>query len=151
IDLAGARSVTLFGAASRAGDQAELTATRDGIMIVAAPGKPMDVSEHDTSTPIRVHIVRSRLSAIETSLPEPLADPTQDIRVASSTAKAYLVRAGEYIQIIDVAGRQCTDFQCFSARKLDKGIEHPLDVTTTRALVGQSYPLPGLFSKSFDQ
>ena len=61
------------------------------------------------------------------------------------------MRAGEYIQIIDVAGRQCTDFQCFAARKLDKGIEHPLDVTATRSLVGQSYPLPGLFSKAFDQ
>ena len=61
------------------------------------------------------------------------------------------MRAGEYIQIIDVAGRQCTDFQCFAARKLDKGMEHPLDVTTTRSLMGQSYPLPGLFSKAFDQ
>ena len=61
------------------------------------------------------------------------------------------MRAGEYIQIIDVAGRQCTDFQCFAARKLDKGIEHPLDVTTTRSLMGQSYPLPGLCSKAFDQ
>ena len=39
------------------------------------------------------------------------------------------MRAGEYIQIIDVAGRQCTDFQCFAARKLDKGRERPLDVT----------------------
>jgi aminomethyltransferase len=87
----------------------------------------------------------------ETQLPEPLADPLHDIRVRHSTAEAYFVRAGEYIQIIDVAGRQCTDFQCFSARKLDKGEEHPLDVTTTRSLVGQSYPLPGLFSKAFDQ
>jgi uncharacterized protein YcgI (DUF1989 family) len=23
-----------------------------------------------------------------------------------------------------VAGRQCTDFQCFAARSLDKGVEH---------------------------
>ncbi len=29
--------------------------------------------------------------------------------------------------------------------------EHPLDVTTTRSLTGQSYPLPGLASKGFDQ
>ena len=89
--------------------------------------------------------------ASETHLPEPLADPLQDIRVNRATAEAYVVRAGEYIQIIDVAGRQCTDFQCFAARKLDKGLEHPLDVTTTRSLMGKSYPLPGLFSKAFDQ
>src|SRR4030042_402896 len=85
------------------------------------------------------------------SAAKPPADPLQDIPVNKATAEAYVVRAGEFIQIIDVAGRQCTDFQCFSASKLDKGIEHPLDVTTTRSLAGQSYPLPGLFSRSFDQ
>jgi uncharacterized protein YcgI (DUF1989 family) len=76
----------------------------------------------------------------ETLLLEPLADPLQDIRVNHSTAEAYVVRCGEYIQVIDVAGRQCTDFQCFAARKLDRGVDHPLDVTTTRSLIGQSYP-----------
>ncbi len=152
IDLANARAITLFGGESRPGASAEFSASRDGLLLVAAPGAAMEASAQDTATPIRLHIKRSRiLKPSETPLPEPLADPEQDIRVNSSTAKAYFVRAGEYIQIIDVAGRQCTDFQCFSARKLDKGAERPLDVTTTRALVGQSYPLPGMFSKSFDQ
>ena len=101
---------------------------------------------------LRLHIQRARIRPPnETLLPEPLADPLHDIRVKHSTAEAYFVRAGEYIQIIDVAGRQCTDFQCFAARKLDKGVEHPLDVTTTRSLMGQSYPHPGLRSKGFDQ
>jgi aminomethyltransferase len=152
IDLAEARAVTLFGSESRAGDSGEFTVSRDSLLIVAAPGAPMEAGAQDTATPIRVHIQRSQIRrANEALLPEPLADPLQDIRVHKATAGAYVVRAGEYIQIIDVAGRQCTDFQCFSARKLDKGVEHPLDVTTTRSLVGQSYPLPGLFSKSFDQ
>jgi glycine cleavage system T protein (aminomethyltransferase) len=152
IDLAAARAVTLFGGESRPGDAGEFAVSRDGLLIVAAPGESMAVDSHDTATPIRVHIRRSRLCRPnETSLPEPLADPLQDIRVNKATAEAYVVRAGEYIEIIDVAGRQCTDFQCFAARKLDKGLEHPLDVTTTRSLTGQSYPLPGLFSKAFDQ
>jgi aminomethyltransferase len=152
IDLARARAVTLFGGDSRAGSAAEFTVSRDGLLLVAAPGAPMEAGAQETPTPIRVHIKRSRiLKPNETPLPEPLADPLQDIRVNRATAKAYVVRAGEYIQIIDVAGRQCTDFQCFSARKLDKGAERPLDVTTTRALVGQSYPLPGLLSKGFDR
>ena len=56
-------------------------------------------------------------------LPEPLADPLLDFRIKAATATAYLVKAGDYIQIIDVAGRQCTDFQCFSARKLDQGLD----------------------------
>ena len=152
VDLSRARAVTLFGGDSRPGDAAEFTVSRDGLLIVAAPGAPMDVGAQDTATPIRVHITRSRVHRPhETPLPEPLADPLQDIRVNKATAEAYVVRAGEYIQIIDVAGRQCTDFQCFAARSLDKGLERPLDVTTTRSLTGQSYPLPGLFSKAFDQ
>jgi aminomethyltransferase len=152
IELSDARAVTLFGGDSRAGSAAEFTVSRDGLLLVAAPGAAMEAGAQTTATPIRLHVKRSRiLKPSETPLPEPLADPLQDIRVDNSTANAYVVRAGEYIQIIDVAGRQCTDFQCFSARKLDKGSERPLDVTTTRALVGQSYPLPGLFSKAFDQ
>jgi len=152
IDFARARAVTLFGGESRPGESAEFTVSRDGLLIVAAPGAAMEAGAQNTATPIRLHVFRSRLRpASETHLPEPLADPLQDIRVNHSTAEAYVVRAGEYIQIIDVAGRQCTDFQCFAARKLDKGQEHPLDVTTTRSLVGQSYPLPGLASKAFDQ
>ena len=70
-------------------------------------------------------------------------------RIARATAQAYVVKSGEYIQVIDVAGRQCTDFQCFSARKLDKDIENALDATVTRTLTGRSYPAPGLPSKAF--
>jgi aminomethyltransferase len=152
IDLAGARAITLFGGESLSGASAEFAVSRDGVLLVAAPGAAMEAGAQDTATPIRLHIRRSRIiRGSETPLPEPLADPLQDIRVNNSTAEAYFVRAGEYIQIIDVAGRQCTDFQCFHARKLDKGVEHPLDVTTTRSLMGQSYPHPGLRSKGFDQ
>ena len=84
-------------------------------------------------------------------LPEPLADPLQDIRIRAATAAAYLVRAGEYIQVIDVSGRQCTDFQALSARKVDKGLDLALDSTVTRTLLGRSYPMPGLPSKAFDR
>jgi aminomethyltransferase len=152
IDFARARAVTLFGGDSRPGASAEFAVARDGLLIAAAPGAQMEAGAQDTATPIRLHIQRSRIARPnETPLPEPLAEPLHDIRVNQSTAEAYFVRAGEYIQIIDVAGRQCTDFQCFAARKLDKGVEHPLDVTTTRSLIGQSYPLPGLLSKAFDE
>ena len=42
IDLSNARSITLFGGESRPGDSGEFTASRDGLLIVAAPGAPMD-------------------------------------------------------------------------------------------------------------
>lgn len=151
IDLATAGAVRVFGEASAAGTQQSFTVTRDGNLIVAAPGGPMAVDGHDTATPLLVMLRRvNPKRKAGADLPEPLADPVLDLRVKSCTARSYFVKAGDFIQIIDVDGRQCTDFQCFSARKLDKGQEHPLDVTTTRTLAGASYPMPGLFSKYFD-
>ena len=152
IDLAGASALRFFGESSRAGSTAEFTAVRDGVLIVCAPGDAMQVDAHNTLTPLRVMIRRATLVAPEEiDLPEPLADPLQDIRVHARTANGFFVRAGEYIQIIDVSGRQCTDFQCFDARKLDKGLDRPLDATTTRTLMAQAYPSPGLLSKGFDE
>ena len=78
-------------------------------------------------------------------------EPVQDLLVKNATARAYAVKAGQYIQIVDVDGKQCTDFQCFSQAKLDQGLQLPLDVTTTRTLMGHSYPMPGLHAKYYDQ
>ena len=97
-----------------------------------------------------VERVKSRIEG-DIFYPDPLGDPMLDLRIKSQTADSYFVKAGDYIQVIDVDGRQCTDFQCFSARKLDKGIEHALDVTTTRSIQGHNYPMPGLHGKYYDQ
>ena len=152
IDLSKARAITLFGATSPAGDRAEFTAQGAGWLIACAPGDPMDPETGDAASPLTLLIDRASPRAKQGfDLPDPLADPILDIRVKSATAQAYLVRAGEYIQILDVDGRQCTDFQCFDARKLDRGIQNPLDVTTTRTILGHSYAMPGLHAKYFDQ
>ncbi len=152
IDLSRAGGIGLFGAETAAGAAETFTATRDGVVIVAAPGLAMHPGEQATLSPIVVTLQRAVLRRVgQFELPDPLADPVLDLRVKSSTASAYFVKAGDYIQIIDVDGRQMTDFQCFSARKLDQGVEHPLDVTTTRTLMGHAYPMPGLHSKYFDQ
>ncbi|SLN32668.1 Aminomethyltransferase [Roseovarius gaetbuli] len=152
IDLAQASAVHLFEATTPAGTQAQFTALRDGAVIIAAPGGVMDLEAQNTATPLTVMVKRAVLkSHVRFELPDPLADPLADIRVHTQTAEAYFVKAGDYIQIIDVDGRQCTDFECFSARKLDKGIEHALDVTTTRTLMGHAYPMPGLHAKYYDQ
>jgi glycine cleavage system T protein (aminomethyltransferase) len=151
IDLESARAVKLFGSASPAGTKQSFKAERDGLVIIGAPGGKMDVEAQDTATPLEVRIERATLPRANEliALPEPLADPLQEIRVDAKTAKAYVVRAGEYIQVIDVAGRQMTDFQCFSRRKLDQGIENALDGTVTRTMTGRAYPTPGLLSKMF--
>jgi len=152
INLAGVEAIRFFDTTTPAGAEESFVAQRDGSLIVAAPGGPMSLEDQDTVTPLTLTIARATVKPVKSfDLPDPLADPVLDRRVKSMTAEAYFVKAGDYIQIIDVDGRQCTDFQCFSARKLDKGRDLPLDVTTTRTLMGSSYPMPGLFSKYYDQ
>jgi len=150
--LAHAPSLRLFDAATKAGASEEFTATRDAHLLIAAPGDAMSPHGQDTLTPLAVLLTRAKLRPrAGFDLPDPLADPLADIRVRSATAEAYFVKAGDFIQILDVDGRQCTDFQCFDARKLDRGLQRPLDVTTTRTLMGHAYPMPGLHAKYYDQ
>ncbi len=54
---------------------------------------------------------------------------------------------------MDIKGRESSDFQAFSRRALDNGTEREIDPTTTRSLMGNLYPQPGIFSKfwSVDQ
>ncbi|MBL4628551.1 MAG: aminomethyltransferase family protein [Roseicyclus sp.] len=156
IDLAQIQAIHLFEATTPAKTEAEFTATRDGVVVIAAPhpnpSGQMDYEVQDTASPLTVWVTRAVIkSHVKFELPDPLAEPIDNIRVHTSTAEAYFVKAGDYIQIIDVDGRQCTDFECFSARKLDQGIEHALDVTTTRTLMGRDYPMPGLHAKYYDQ
>ena len=73
-----------------------------------------------------------------------------DFRVDRASALSYEVREGEYIQIIDVAGRQCSDFLAFHSHKLDAGVERGLDPQVTRTLMGTAYPTVGLHSKYYD-
>ena len=152
IDLAKAQAVHLFEATTPAKTEAKFTAVREGVVIIAAPAAAMDFEAQNTATPLTVMIKRAVIkSHVKFELPDSLADPLADIRVHTQTAESFFVKAGDYIQIIDVDGRQCSDFECFSARKLDKGIEHALDVTTTRTLMGHAYPMPGLHAKYYDQ
>ena len=152
IDLVAGAAMRVFEASTPANTEAEFRAVRDGVVIIAAPGGAMDAEAQNTATPLTVMVKRAVIkSQVRIELPDPLADPLAEVRVHSQTAEAYFVKAGDYIQIIDVDGRQCTDFECFSARKLDRGIEHALDVTTTRTLMGHAYPMPGLHAKYYDQ
>jgi len=153
IDLSEPQAVRIFGGTTPAGTEETFKISRDGSLIVAAPGGPMPVDSQDTATPLLVLVQRARIKPAGKSadLPEPLADPVLDLRVKSATAQSYFVKKGDFIQIIDVDGRQCTDFQCFSARKLDQGKDHPLDVTATRSVMGHAYPMPGLHSRYYDR
>lgn len=152
LDLRHADAVHLFGRDSPAGAETRFTASREAVCVIAAPGGAMAIDAQDTVTDLLVFIERAIVPEERlVALPDPLADPRLDLHVDPRTARAYEVKAGEYIQIIDVQGRQCSDFLAFDARRLQAGVERGLDATTTRTLMGAAYPAPGLHSKFFDQ
>jgi len=153
ISLDCAQSTSIFSKESRAGDSISFSANETVTCIVAAPGEPMLVDQQDTITDLTIFVYRQALDSTErrVHLPDPLADPLQDQRIEARTAYAYEVKAGQYIQIIDVEGRECSDFQCFDIAALDKGLERCIDATSTRHVVGASYPAPGLLAKFYTQ
>ncbi|MBO6776678.1 MAG: aminomethyltransferase family protein, partial [Marinibacterium sp.] len=148
-------AVTLFDGGSRPGDTETMTAECDGLLICAAPGGPMSPEAQDAPTELMLYIRRADPGNAKDPLgpPDPLADPLQDFNILPGNATAFEVRKGEFIQVLDVQGRECSDFQAFSRRALDSGLEREIDPTTTRSLMGSLYPNPGIFSKywSVDQ
>ena len=152
IDLAKAQSMQFFADQSPAGDSINFNASEFVYCLLAAPGSDMQVDQQSTLTDLVAYVHRqpTEQESPVIRLPDPLADPIEDIRIKARTAYAYEVKAGNYIQIIDVEGRECSDFQCFDTSLLEKGIESHLDVTSTRNVVGTAYPAPGLYSKFYD-
>jgi aminomethyltransferase len=147
---ADARAVALFATDSPPGASESFGVQRDATVVVAAPGGRV-VDGAWPASALVVEILRAEAPhAREAELPTPLAEPRLDFRVDKASALSYEVRKGEYIQIIDVRGRQCSDFLAFNAHKLQAGIERGLDAQVTRTLMGSAYPTVGLHSKYYD-
>ena len=91
----------------------------------------------------------SRSTARETSATGSACQSASGFQHSARTSKGFEVKAGEFIQVVDIQGRECSDFQAFSRRALDKGLEREIDPTTTRSLMGSLYPAPGIYSKYF--
>ena len=145
-----ARAAMLFGPEGKPGASESFDVDRDCMLVAAAPGGRL-VDGDPPASALVVEIKRQTPRAVEEGeLPAPLAEPRLDLRVDRASALAYEVREGEYIQVIDVQGRQCSDFLAFHREKLDQGLERGMDGVTTRTLMGAAYPLPGLYSKFFD-
>ena len=135
-----------------AGERVSYRAEREAICIVHAPGGPMVPENQDAPTDLLAIVRRARPeNRVQRPLPLPLGEIVAEYRIDRCTAQSYTVKEGQYIQIVDVEGRQCSDFLAFNARKLDKGVERGLDLSATRTFMGSLYPLPGLASKYFDR
>ena len=150
IDLGATTAIHCFSQDSAAAETVWMTASADVVCVIGVPGGDMSPEEQNTPTDVIAFIHRTAPPAPGLEiLPTPLADQNQDLRIRAATARAYEVKAGEFIQVIDVEGRECSDFQCFDAARLEDGVEAALDATTTRSLMGASYPMPGLYAKYF--
>ncbi|WP_245629516.1 DUF1989 domain-containing protein [Kiloniella spongiae] len=150
-NLGNADGTLIFASDSHAGDYESFFASCDGLLIVCAIGRAMEPYEQCPSTEVALYIRRANPGYPKNILlpPDPLADPLRDLNIQPGEAKPYVVKAGQFIQVLDVQGRECSDFQAFSLRALDKGIEREIDPTTTRSLMGALYPVPGIMSKFF--
>lgn len=151
IDLSDHRAAEVLSGETEAGENVSFTAESEMICLISAPGEAMAIDGGIPPTDLVAFVTRANPSLqIDNELPDPLADEQQSIRIDAATAISYEVKAGEFIQILDVDGRQCSDFQCFSKEALDRGKTRNLSATTTRSLMGNAYPGPGLYSKFYD-
>ncbi|TBU92030.1 aminomethyltransferase [Stutzerimonas kirkiae] len=142
----------LWSAITPAGFSRSLTAQAALLVVVAAPGSRTPVDSQLRASELRLSIHRANPgSLLLPTLPAALGEVIDEFTIHPGSARDYSVAAGQYIQVIDVAGRQCSDFVAFDRRGLDSGREIDLDPTVTRTLNGNAYPGPGLFSKFFDR
>jgi aminomethyltransferase len=145
-----ALAVHVFEEWSLPGASQSFVTDRPVTVVVAAPaGRIVDGAPPPSNLIVEVRRTTPRAYG-QLELPPPLAEARLDFRIDKATAQAYEVRAGEYIQVIDVEGKQCSDFLAFHRQRLEDGVERGLDATVTRSLMGQAYPQPGLHGKFYD-
>ncbi len=150
-DLGKAQALNVFEDGSVSGAIHTVHASADGLLVACAVGEPMLPEAQNAPTELIMYVRRANPEEARDVLvaPDPLANTQLDVNIQPGQAYAYEVKAGQYIQVLDVQGRECSDFQAFSARALDKGLEREIDPTTTRSLSGWLYPNPGIYSKYF--
>ena len=151
IDSKELNGTELFSASNPADSRQSFNIKNDALCVFDAKGGPMIVDKQNSPTEILINVSRSNPSNPSERLPEPLAKTSKEIRINNSSAVAYKVKAGEYIQIIDVEGQQCSDFQAFLEEDLKNNLELCLDPTVTRSQMLASYPAPGTHDKFYNQ
>jgi aminomethyltransferase len=139
--------VSLFSEDTEPGATATFRAEADVVCVLAAPGESSGPAEQSAPTDLEVVIETSGVAGWGAGS---LAPPKAEFLVKAATAQSYAVSAGDYIQIVDVEGRQCSDFLAFDAAALAHGEERGLDPTVTRTVLGLASPAPGLYAKYFD-
>ncbi|OWJ89810.1 aminomethyltransferase [Pseudomonas sp. A46] len=146
------RAARLWPAGTPAGFSRAFSASEALLVLVAAPGGATPVDSQRRASELRLLVQRANPRAtLAPPLPAPLGELVDEFTISPGTARDYVVGTGQYIQVLDVAGRQCSDFVAFDRRGLDAGREIDLDPTVTRTLNGNAYPGPGLYSRFYDR
>ncbi|MGV6806117.1 MAG: DUF1989 domain-containing protein [Ruegeria sp.] len=96
-------------------------------------------------------VSHKRATSAEPLLPPLLGDTRAEFTVPRGTGFSYELKAGEFVQIVDIEGQQCSDFMALRADELDRGGEWTIDSTATRSMVRRTYPSPGLLDKFYDR
>ena len=143
----------VFDAASVAGELFTIAIKETVSLWLLIDNPDNTLSEGGAGGQLQISVMPATASDSNQILPLPLAGSSirDEFTVSRASAQAYRVKAGEYIQIIDVEGRQCSDFMAVRSDALDQGQEQFIDSTVTRSMTGGAYPGPGLFDKFFDQ
>ena len=121
LDVGKAKASILFGDDSDAGEKVNLVSKDKCTCVFSAPGNAMKIEEQNPPTDLLLMIERSKPNKYKDkpNIPEPLVDPINEILIKHSTAIEYQVKKGDYIQIINPFGRQCSDFLAFDTAKLE--------------------------------
>jgi len=130
------------------GELTNACVSRDATLIIIAAGGRMAIDQQTPVTELKVTLYSD--TPQEEDLPLPLGAVVAEYRIKNSTAQVYEVKAGQWIQIIDVEGRQSSDLIAFDLAALNDGREVVLDATATRTVQGLALPQPGLHSKFLD-
>jgi aminomethyltransferase len=150
-DLSDAQGFNVLEAAAPPGSSRSARAREACLLLVAAPLREAGSDGLRLGSPLELEVWRAALPQGTHAPPPPLSEALDDWLLPRRTARAYEVKAGQFIQIVDIEGRQCSDFIAFARRQLDRGVERFIDGTVTRTLVRAAYPRPGLADKFYDQ
>ncbi|MFT2110089.1 DUF1989 domain-containing protein [Marinomonas sp. 2405UD68-3] len=139
---------SIFDPTAPAGESYVIRSDGNIVLYLALPIQNNSIEQGGGGTVFIEHNFKDKT---EPNLPKALGDIRKEIHINSGTGQSYEVKAGEYIQVIDIEGRQCSDFMAVSHDALKAGKERYIDSTVTRTMVSRSYPAPGLCDKFFDQ
>jgi len=148
--LSESAAVRIFDSSAQPGEDFLFRIKKDARLFCIVPVEPNFLSAGGGGR-FRIEVREQNIADNKGILPDPLGKVVDEWRIKTGTAKAYELKQGQFIQIIDVEGQQCSDFMAMRSEALDNGVERFIDSTVSRTMSRSAYPLPGLQDKFFDQ